>query len=1305
MSARDPDHNLRGLLKTDEKTPLPVAPQKIALLKSTYRQTWFYFLLLICMAVAWAFPLRIALLRILAFRPTLQGVRDRYDFVAIAYESISERPRDVSPQQFKDHLAALRRAGYIPVSLADIRMLYQEGKPLPRKAILMTFDQSRKAAYFEARGPLQRAGWNAVAFLWTAPILNEDPASLRWPYIRTMLQGGGWEVGVQGHNSYSRIVADSTGTRRNFMAAPRWIAEETRYESPAEFSGRLIADHEAALALIQENLPGKPFAYAFPYGDFGQFDQRAVLSRRLNMDLVGRYYDLGFVLGNTALNTKDSDPRRLRRLLVNPRWSTEELVARLDNAWPHPQGYTRQTLLSNPAAWVVDWGRVGMGPDFVRFTARTNTTGAKVWLNGSDTYRDFHARLKARVEHGQFGLFMRATPDGEEHVYLGLGDEGTVWLRQKHAGMKPFTLASASYTPDAEGHVDLEVFIRDRLFYAQVNGQPLFQNIINTRGVVRAGMIGCSVWHPDVGSALAQVMDFDLEPFRPSLVTWDPTLGHTLDLPYWLRGQAYRFSHLAAPWMVVSTRGLQVQPRWDSRLFGSFASIYRMQFTPEVRLDSFEALATLSPRALAEEARRVRANGVVLNLGATMRGMILSQLTSWLKEASQVLAASGLSMLVQLPPVLEQPSTLPSVMEAVPGVQIVTTEDATVTAAAEVSATNPPPVLKEETAPLPYRDLELTLYYELSGLTQPDETWSTEMHAEWLRQEGRAAFRVGDFQKARDTWTHWKEIEPNNEEPVSLIGDVYLREGDIEAALEYYRQSLDLNPGQIGLVIRMARILDVSAKKPEEAMQLLNRYARIFPNHPDIALAQAEWLIRQRRDEEATTLIRKVVELFPENLRARTMLHPLLKDARKQYENLKKIVEVGSQAGLEPQLARAIQEQDLFTLPESWMLMDFLERMAVAAPEEQREQYTALLPRDRKAFDDFRSGRLSAEWISSVNYEEDQAGSMLLAADPAKTEAYLRLVRSDSLLNGFVEALVEEPRGYLWLYARRGAGSMVRFGFDQSGQLYLQVWRGGQILARSTRYWVKPDRPIRLRLEIRGDGALGFVDGQAAFAAPLAIPRSMGLGWWGLAPWAPQFGQAQVLIREVSGGPLPVQIGWFQNRGEVFTDEEILGRLKPHIQQISAVTPPWFYHDTDGAVKKRGEDDFPDVRIFSRYHQVRLLPAVQDVSLRTLDVAKLVPLAETNRVDGFTLMVPRMPPEEWFESAEKALLGTALTILVAHLDLDKKTAELREVAPYVGLFPGARATHTLPMVVPEANPPDAPPKPQDDRTPSAVLIL
>ncbi|MBU1694356.1 MAG: polysaccharide deacetylase family protein [Verrucomicrobia bacterium] len=1305
MSAKDQQPGLRGLPGPDPDDTPPVAPQRIAILKATYRQTWFYFLLLICLAVAWAFPLRIAMVRLLAFRPAAQGIRDAYVFVAVAYESISDRPRDVSPEQFKEQLAALRKAGYIPIGLKDVRALYQEGKPLPRKAILMTFDQSRKSAYFEARGPLQRAGWNAVVFLWTAPIVSEDPASLRWPYVRTMLLSGAWEAGAQGHESYSRIVADSAGTRRNFMAAPRWLADENRYESTAEFSGRLMADHEKALALIQQNLPGKPFAYAFPYGDFGQFDQRAVLSRRLNMDLVGRYYDLGFALGNTALNTRDSDPRRLRRLLVNPRWTTEELLARLENAWPRRQGYTRETSLHDPAAWVVDWGSIGLTKDFVRFSAKATTTGAKVWLNGSDTYRDFHVKLKARIERGQFGLFLRATPDGEEHVYLGLGDDGMAWLRQKHAGMKPFTLASSRYAPDADGNIEIEVFIRDRLFYALVNGQPLFREIINTRGSVRTGMIGCSVWHPDPGSARADVMDFSLQPFQPSAITWEPAFGDTLDLPLWLGGNAYRYSHMVAPWMAASSRGLYPQYGWNTRLFSSFASIYRMRFIPEIHFDSFDALKAVSAEDIAEKAAQLKADGVLLNLAGTMRGLIFSQLTAWLQHAGQVLAARGLSMLVQLPPVLEQPSTLPGLIEALPAMQVVMTEDAAVATALDAVSTNGHKILKQETAPLPYRDPELTLYYELSGLSQPDDTWSTEMHAEWLRQEGRGAFRAGDFEKAMEIWKHWSEIDPSNEEPVSLIGDVFLRQGNVETAMEYYQRSLNLNPGQIGLVIRMSRIMDAAGNKPEETMQLLNRYAHVFPRHPDIALAQAEWLVRHGRRREAGELIGKVLGLHPDNLRARTMMHTLLSDPRERYENMRAIVKTGSRHGLEPLLASAIRERELFTLPESWMLMGFLEKMAAEAPETQRETYTALLPRPEIAREDFRATQLSPDWISSIEYDPETPGSMLLAAEPAKTEAYLRLVRSDGMHNGFFEAVVDEPRGFLWLYARRGAGSMVRFGFDQEGKMHLQVWRGGQIVAKQSRFWARQDKPVRLRLEIQGDGARGFVEGEPAFPSPLAIPRDMGLGWWGLAPWAPQFGVAQVIIREVTGGPLPVRLGWFQRRSETIDDKAFVDLLRPCIQQLSAIAPSWYLHDLDGSIRRELEEDYPHVRIFARYHRARLLPVIRAVSWRTLDVKMLVNLAADDRVDGFTLLMPQMPPEAWFERAEEALLGTSLTLVVARMDEDNKTATLRDVAPYVGLFPGARKFHQLPIVPAGAQPATEQEGPSQEEAGDAVLLF
>lgn len=220
---------------------LPVVPARVNALKANYRQAWLYFLLIICLLVAWWIPVRFAVTRWLMFRPVDSGPRDAQEFVALAYAGISKNHDEVMPEQFRAQFAALRDAGYHPVTLDDIAAFYTENTPLPRKAVLLTFDHSRKSSYFDARRTLRRAGWHAVMFLWTKPILEEDPSVLRWPYVKSMLRSEAWEAGAQSHNGFDLVLADNDGHRRNFMTTPRWNPAAMRYETPEAlpaFSGR-----------------------------------------------------------------------------------------------------------------------------------------------------------------------------------------------------------------------------------------------------------------------------------------------------------------------------------------------------------------------------------------------------------------------------------------------------------------------------------------------------------------------------------------------------------------------------------------------------------------------------------------------------------------------------------------------------------------------------------------------------------------------------------------------------------------------------------------------------------------------------------------------------------------------------------------------------------------------------------------------------------------------------------------------------------------------------------------------------------
>lgn len=1273
----------------------PVAPARVATMKANYRQAWLYFLLAVCLLIAWGIPLRFAINRYLLFRPAVSGPRDAHSFVAIAYEGVSASPREVSPDRFREQIAVLRRAGYNPITLDDVNAFYEEGQPLPRRAILVTFDHSRKSAYFEARSVLRRAGWPAVAFLWLKPILDEDQASLRWPYIRAMVGSSAWEVGSQSYMGFERIVVDSEGTTRNFMVAPRWLENEMRHETPEAFQQRLIDDHEFARRLIARETGDPPRAFAYPFGDYGQFDDRAFLSRRLNRDLISRFYDLAFTHGHTALNTRDTDPIRLNRLLVRPEWSGQDLLDQLEASWPRAQGFVGREALVSSIHWLQDWGDVEIGNNRIALRAQPETTGATAWLNGTGMFQDLSMRFRVRIDQGQLGVFIRATTDGERHLYVGLGDSGEVWLRQKHADMPPFTLASTRYAPEADGTVVVDVVVRGRLFTMSIGGETVFKEQITLRGEPRHGMVGFSIWHPERGRAEAEILELEAVPLGTTLMTWAPTHVRAATLAAWMNQNAIRFSHFSPPWLEVAARSRVEQLGWDPNLFEAFSRIYDMKWLPEIVLNDFSTVDVAMAIALVELAEGLGTDGIFLNMEGAHGNPSLTRVTSWIQAFERALRERELSLVVQLPPALERETTFSSLLQSMPGLHIGAFQiDSENRFVKEPEAGGMVRVMRVTPA-----DVRVPLYDQLIGGDAAFDRWDLEQRGQLLRQEGHEAFMAGRFEQAIQIWTRWSELEPANPEPYRLIGNAHLRNQHVRPALESYQASLEVNPGQIPLVVHSAMLLDQRMNQREEAMAMLDLYGRLFPNKPDLLLARAQLLVNDGRRDEAEGLIQRVIDENPDDLIARSMLHGLLPTSIERSRNLDAILDIGSRPGMAPHFAQTIRTYNLLAWPESWRLMDFIEsRAAEEQAEDQPAAFSRLAPRQTVVQEAFDIGGLSDQWVIDTDDEEVEGGAFLLAATAAATEASIQLVGSDAMHSGFIEAEIDEVRGFFWMYARRGEESMIRFGFDQTGRLYLQIWKAGRIHVNQSRFWTRPDGVVRLRLEVRGDAAYGFIDGDPAFGAPVQIPRTMGLGWWGLSPWAPQLGVAEVNLRELAGGPLPVTLALFRPRSVEWTDSQMLDMLRPFKHDINVVSPQWFVQDLSGRVRPDFNLDYSNLRILARFYQMRLMPLIRAASPRTLNVESLIPLARSANVDGFTALFSRMPDEDWFREAEEALIESDMAFIAVRINEHDQVVEVREVFPYVGVFAGARRIHRLELTHMGEDAAHGPPRPAPEVT-------
>jgi peptidoglycan/xylan/chitin deacetylase (PgdA/CDA1 family) len=138
------------------------------------------------------------------------------------YHKINDAPENsvtVAPALFAEQLAQLRDLGYQPVSLDDVLAYYGEGTPLPRRAVLITFDDGNRDNLENAAPVLQRYGFPAVLFVpigyldGSRPLPHDEHLAARGIVNRTLDWGELAEleatgIRVESHGIGHRPLAD-----------------------------------------------------------------------------------------------------------------------------------------------------------------------------------------------------------------------------------------------------------------------------------------------------------------------------------------------------------------------------------------------------------------------------------------------------------------------------------------------------------------------------------------------------------------------------------------------------------------------------------------------------------------------------------------------------------------------------------------------------------------------------------------------------------------------------------------------------------------------------------------------------------------------------------------------------------------------------------------------------------------------------------------------------------------------------------------------------------------------------------------
>lgn len=211
-------------------------------------------------------------------------------FFVLSYHDVQDDPArqrlgdavTIATADLVAHFAWLREHHYTVVSLEDILAARAGTRPLPPKAVLLTFDDGYASTYTRVFPLLKLFGYPAVV----APVASwiEQPAGgevaygdtpmpregfVSWAQLREMADSGLVEIASHGYDLHHGIPGNPQGNLQPAATTPAWDAVRG-YEDDATHLARVRRDLERSVRIIGERTGRQPRAMVWPYGRYNE---------------------------------------------------------------------------------------------------------------------------------------------------------------------------------------------------------------------------------------------------------------------------------------------------------------------------------------------------------------------------------------------------------------------------------------------------------------------------------------------------------------------------------------------------------------------------------------------------------------------------------------------------------------------------------------------------------------------------------------------------------------------------------------------------------------------------------------------------------------------------------------------------------------------------------------------------------------------------------------------------------------------------------------------------------------------------
>lgn len=374
-------------------------------------------------------------------------------FIAISYfgTDIEGSETLISAKNLEDHLTALRDSGYVTITQQDILNYYENGMPLPARALFLMFEDGRKDTAIFADKILEKLNQKATVLSYADKFGNKDNKFLSPKELLTLKQDSYWELGTNGYRLAYINVFDRYGNyfgqlnSIEFSQVSEYVNRnynhylmdyirdeyEVPLESRREMEARIQADYALMKEIYEKELGELPALYTLMHANTGMFATNEKVSA-VNEKEIRKAFRMNFNREGYCLNTADISAYDLTRMQPQAYWSVNHLLMRIGDDTGLTQAF-RTGDSEIAARWEVREGVAECTPQQIILTTLPNARGL-MRLASNETLYDLNlrVRLKGNKLGGQ-SIYLRADEALDSYAVVRLENNFLI-IGEKTAG-------------------------------------------------------------------------------------------------------------------------------------------------------------------------------------------------------------------------------------------------------------------------------------------------------------------------------------------------------------------------------------------------------------------------------------------------------------------------------------------------------------------------------------------------------------------------------------------------------------------------------------------------------------------------------------------------------------------------------------------------------------------------------------------------------------------------------------------------------------------------------------------------------